>query len=1077
MAQYQHLDEIDHILARPDMYVGSTQCTKKDLHIYNFDSQKCLMKNIDYNPGLERIFLEPLSNACDNSFRSIEKGINPGEINVTVVDGRISIENKGNPISIYFMEDHGMYSPEFIFSKLRTGSNFDDNQERQLCGRNGFGVKLTNVYSNYFKVECCDGTQLYSQTWTEHMRKKSQYTLVKTRQEAFTRITFEPDYAYFYRETDIKINDLTDDFKSLFARHCLNASFTTRIPVNYGDVKFKFDDIQLFAKAYISNNVNMSNSIKYADEKNQLFIVDTPDQGQIISFVNGMNTTKGGVHVEAFLDKIIVAIVEKVNSKEKKTKKINKSDVKPHLSIFLSCSISKPEFDNQSKETLQKPKPKIPKDSNLEEEGKKMLKWEIFDRLKATLNSKNYKDVSKTDGKKKMFISHVNLEDARYAGSARSNECILFLCEGISASTFVLKGTGDKRDIYGVFPLKGKPLNVTKSSNYRIYNNTEIQALKTIIGLKQSVDYSKDENRNTLRYNHICIAADADVDGTHIRWLLHNLFYEQYNDLIRGGFVKVLLTPIIKASHGKQTRKFYTEKEFEDWLSQSESHKNWKTNHMKGLATSEDSDIIEEFKNPNIVTYEYDDHAKDYLQLAFGDYMEDYRKKWILNYDHNKIDTVNKPGTISYGINNELVEYSLYSVKTKLPSIVDGLKVCQRKIVYGAMKKGKSSFNKVDRLASSVAEISCYKHGETSLSDAIKIMAQDFIGSNNLPILEGSGQFGSRKELGGDAGAGRYISAKISKNAPLIFRHEDDILLEQTIVENERCEPKYYYSIVPLFAINGAEGIASGFSSKIWNRSPKQVIHFIRNWLQNIENKPLKPFFSNYKGKIDRDEKGWYSEGSFHKKYSSVIVDELPVNVSFVMYEKKLEKLKQSKVISDFKSSSTSINVCDKIELQPCIDVRGCKTPSIKSLKLKKYLSENVTLLDKNGKPIKYNSVEDAIVEFCKIRLEAYKERKNKTIPLLKRDLNNNRLKMQFISDVLNGSINIKQNDQSLLIELKKKGYDESFLQMSVRSLTNTKIEEQERKIKDQEDQLKRYTETSHIKLWLDELSELESTL
>ncbi|NDH07854.1 hypothetical protein EBX93_18390, partial [bacterium] len=367
----------------------------------------------------------------------------------------------------------------------------------------------------------------------------------------------------------------------------------------------------------------------------------------------------------------------------------------------------------------------------------------------------------------------------------RSKECMLFLCEGLSASSFVIKGTGTKRDVYGVFPLKGKPLNVTKSSSDKVNENTEIQSLRKIIGLKSNVDYSQDENLDTLRYGSVCLACDADVDGIHIRFLLHNLFMEHYKTLLKRGFVKVLLTPIIKAVHGKQAKKFYSEKAFQQWLQEDENNKNWKTYHMKGLATSEDEDISEEFNNPNIVVYDYDEKAEDYFKIAFEKYMEDLRKKWILNYDPNVNDTQNKEGSLSYGINNELILYSVYSVKTKLPSLFDGLKVCQRKILYGAMKKGRKEFIKVDQLASYVAELTSYHHGEGSLSDAIINMGQDFIGSNNVPLLEKKGQFGSRKELGKDAGSGRYIYTRVSSIVQYLFRQEDEVLLEQVVDEND----------------------------------------------------------------------------------------------------------------------------------------------------------------------------------------------------------------------------------------------------------------------------------------------------
>jgi len=344
-----------------------------------------------------------------------------------------------------------------------------------------------------------------------------------------------------------------------------------------------------------------------------------------------MWTRNGGVHADAAFKSLASNIVSTINGQEKKERKykIDMGDVKKHVSMFVSCWLPDPKFDGQTKTALRSPTPKIVIDTKIIEP---IMDWKLIHRLYAELDAKHFKILSKSDGKKKRHIEIKKGTDANFAGTGKSKQCTLIVVEGNSAGGYAdtLMCLSEKgRDKMGILPLRGKPLNVMNATALQIGKNNEIKELKRMLGIREKVDYLKNENFDTLRYGHLMILSDSDVDGKHITGLILNIFHCLYPSLLARGFIKYLRTKIIDVRKGRGYRKFYTYNEYCKWKDATPNYKTWEHNYYKGLGTSEDSDIEEDFKDPHIVACIYDDLAPMAITRAFDKELANQRKEWI----------------------------------------------------------------------------------------------------------------------------------------------------------------------------------------------------------------------------------------------------------------------------------------------------------------------------------------------------------------------------------------------------------------------------------------------------------------
>lgn len=624
--------------------------------------------------------------------------------------------------------------------------------------------------------------------------------------------------------------------------------------------------------------------------------------GIVVSFVNCLMTSEGGAHINSIQDAVIPAILNKINNKEpiatnpkakgkqtramrrraKKGKEINANntknnkkpaatikpgDIRPSLSMIVACRVVNPKFTSQIKDKLSSPslKVKFPPETI-----KPILSWGFMDRLKATLRAIELTSLSKTDGRKLKYVKMAKGFNANDAGGPNSQNCSLWIVEGNSAMAYgvtLISLIPNGRDTIGILPIRGKLLNVTNASPARIIENKEIQQLKKALGLREGTNYLDEGEFNTLRYGSLMIMADADPDGSHIKGLIMNFFNEFYPSLLQRGFIYDYRTKYLKGTYRGASVNFYTESEFDEWKKVTPDWGKWTLDYFKGLGTSEDKDVEEDRKNPNIVQLLQDQHASSHFSLAFGKTNSDQRKDWfdewrqLMDKAYTLQNVTQVPITTFF--NREFILYILESLKRAIPRMSDGLKRCQGQIVWGVMKKwngtdrSKWQKQKVAQLGSHVATVVNYKHGEASLSLAIVCLARKFIGSNvSVNILEPLGQYGNRLEGLNSHAAPRYLFTKPSKHFYLIFRKEDTPILKYDTDDGKKADPIQFAPIFPYALLNTITGVATAYSSNFMSYNPIEVIDWLIMYISNKwygtkhEFYDLVPWFYGFKGDI-----------------------------------------------------------------------------------------------------------------------------------------------------------------------------------------------------------------------------------
>ena len=753
---YQKKTQLEHILLRPDTYVGSVQASIEKLWVYDSDKRTMVYRELTYVPGLYKIIDEILVNAADNKIR--DPSMDTIKVNIDAKSGEISIYNNGNGIPIEIHKEHNVYVPELIFGHLLTSSNYNDNEKKVTGGRNGYGAKLTNIFSTVFIVETSDSStgKKYRQIFRNNMSVTEPPKITSnSKKEEYTLVSFKPDFQKFNMS-----NELDDDIIALLKKRVYDlAGCLKNVKVFLNGERVKIKDFKEYALMYLSGTddfIDSRSSIIYEEVNPRWEIAFVPSSEgtfQHISFVNSICTSKGGTHVNYVADQIVGKLMAAVTKKAKDAKNIKKSQIKNHMWLFINCLIENPTFDSQTKENLTL-KASLFGSKCIPSEAyyNKLLKSSVIESILEDVKFKLSKELKKTDGKKSGRIAGIaKLDDANNAGGKKGQECTLILTEGDSAKALAVAGFSVVgRDNYGVFPLRGKLLNVREGSHTQIMNNAEIQYIKQILGLKQGKEYV---STSELRYGHLMIMTDQDHDGSHIKGLIINFLDYFFPSLLKiPGFLMEFITPIVKCTRGNIKRSFFTMPEFESWLEDNDNGKGWKIKYYKGLGTSTSEEAKDYFKNLRT-------HRKPFRQIqqgehelidmAFSKKKADDRKEWLKNYEPGTYMNHNvNEITITDFINKELILFSRADNERSIPNVLDGFKPGQRKVLYTCIKNKYKNEVKVSSLAGAVLSEAAYHHGDSSLQGTIIAMAHDFVGSNNVNILHGVGQFGTRLQVG-----------------------------------------------------------------------------------------------------------------------------------------------------------------------------------------------------------------------------------------------------------------------------------------------------------------------------------------
>ena len=1077
LAKYQKMSDKEHILKKPDTYIGSIEMSEAETFIYDSATSSIVQRAIHYIPGLYKLFDEGAVNSRDHFVRQEQaiRDAKPNALPVTCIefeiseDGTISITNDGNGIDVAQHPEHKLWIPEMIFGHLRTSTNYDENKKEKIVGgKNGFGFKLVLIWSSWGRVETVDHIRglKYIQEFKNNLDEICPPKITKcTTTKPYTKVSFRPDYARF------GIQGLTPDMRALFEKRIYDIAAITdkSVKVKYNGAVVPVKHFQQYIDLYIGAKGETKRIYEAPDPRWEYVVSLAPNgEFQHVSFVNGIYTQKGGKHVEYIMNQIVRKLTEYIKNKKKVD--VKPTTIKEQLAIFLRCDIDNPSFSSQSKDEMGTAVASFGSTCKVSDDFvEKLAKMGVMDAACALTEVKENKAAKKTDGTKTRTIRGIpKLIDANFAGTDKSAQCTIIFCEGDSAKAGIVSGLSrEDRNLIGVYPMKGKMMNTRGEAVKKIAENHEIMEIKQILGLEVGRKYTPDDVKYRLRYGKVLFMTDQDLDGSHIKGLGINLFQNEWSTLTEiPGFIGFMNTPILKAKKGTQEKVFYNEGEYRAWKEATESMEGgaaqpsgWTTKYYKGLGTSTGKEFKEYFEHKKIVDFTHSGDACDNaIDMVFNKKRADDRKTWLATYSRDRyLDTLQPSVTYQKFINDEMIHFSKYDCDRSIPNLMDGLKISLRKILFSAFKKNLKTEIKVAQFSGYVSEHSGYHHGEASLNAAIVGMAQNFVGSNNINLFEPNGQLGSRLKGGKDSASERYIFTQLNKLTRLIYRSEDDNTLTYLDDDGQSVEPIYYVPIIPMVLVNGTKGIGTGFSTDIMCYNPAQIIAYIKHKLVGATAAPtIEPFYKNFKGTIRRvgDTKYLFKGCYTILDDKKIRITELPVGTWTDDYKSFLENLiepnaaaaggkdkdkdkdgaaSSAPIVKEYNDMSTDTHVDITVTMAAnIIKTYSEKATEFECNMLEKVLglyttqsTTNMNLFDSKEKLVKYSSAEEIADSYSVTRLEFYAKRKDALIAALRKELMVLSNRARYITELLEDKIDLRRKTNKQLVELlKERKYD-----------------------------------------------------
>lgn len=1230
-AQYQQKTDREHILDNPDTYIGSVETSVQPMYLLDCgdttaatatmtacattaatsttgstddnvatattattdstDMKRIIQRDVSFNPGLYKLFDEGIVNCRDHVVRMNEQIKVAGSgaatttlkpvtyINITIdPTGLISMENDGNGIDVAKHPEYETWIPELIFGHMRTSTNYNKKEDKIVGGKNGFGFKLVLIWSTEGRVETIDHTRglKYVQSFGPNLSSIGTPKITKcAKSKPMTKVSFRPDY----QRLGIKMSPtggIPADMLGVLVRRIYDiAAVTDRsIKVRYNGTVVPVKGFGDYIDRMIGTKTETRRAYETPHPRWEYSVSISPNEEFThVSFVNGIYTSKGGKHVEYLTSQITRKLIAYIASKKKMD--VKATTIKEQLMIVCRCDITNPSFDSQTKDYMSTPSAKfgssfVVSDPFIE----KLAKMGIMDAACALTQVKETAVAAKkTDGSKKRHISGIpKLIDANMAGTARSHECTIILCEGDSAKAGIVSGLSKSdRDLIGIYPMKGKLFNVRGEMAKRIAENKEITDIKKIVGLENGKKYSSADVATTLRYGRILFMTDQDLDGSHIKGLGLNLFEAEWNSLSKiPDFIGYMNTPILKARKGKEVRVFYSDAEFALWKgggapltphtgegggesggesgvlegvdnSTSDSAASptsptsqipavggtgglppgWTVKYYKGLGTSTAAEFKEYFKDKKIVMFNHTgDISNNAIDMVFNKKRADDRKTWLSGYDRNlSMDCGKSSVTFEEFIDREMIHFSKYDCDRSIPNVMDGLKISLRKILFAAFKKRLHTEIKVAQFTGYVSEHSGYHHGEASLNGAIVGMAQNFVGSNNINLFQGNGQFGTRLQGGGDSASERYIFTLLHTLTRLVYPEPDDHVLTYLADDGLPVEPVFYAPIIPMLLVNGSKGIGTGFSTDIMCHDPKQIIARIRWKLQSCgggaatdTTQPydsIDPYYEGFTGTIERIDDQTSEHGKkylFRGTYRTVDADtihvtELPVGFwteDFKLYLETLLDPNSKKniggkpVVREYTDMSTDTLVDFTVKFQKgqlAILAKESHDHSVDGIeKLLKLTNTrqttNMHAFDHHEHLHRYDTVDDIVNVYFDERLAVYARRRDHILATLLRELTVLRNKVRYVEETLNDTIDLRRRTRAdISAMLRAGGYEtidmdgdfKYLVKMSMDSVSDESIARLTAEMNKKSAEYTEILETTERMMWLKELDVLES--
>lgn len=1017
------------------MYVGPL--TSHTMAVALVSEGKQFYEDIMLAPALRRILIELACNAADNVAESRREKILPGSISFTL-DKYITVTNEGRPIPVEKMirpTGETDWIPSVMFSKMFASSHYDDSQERDTAGVYGVGAKMCNSLSSFFSVLVRDGKNEFYQEW-KRGKEVAPAKVKKCTDGCIVSITFSPDMSKF--EDSVSLQDNPKLVRKIAADIALFA----RVPVHFTheNKKETFDYSNSISPALELRGATRHITLSHPNHKCWIFYNKTCTIQE--SYVNSTPTYTHGTHVNA-----LIKAIKNELKKKKGFNNVKKNIIMACFSFVLCSTIDRPAFDGACKDKLSTKIPVFNWDNMLASMENTLP--DLLERAKAIIDSKHYKS-----------LNGIKISAREYQHSTRKVRGVrprrLWISEGISAAATVLNtimSLYGNREYDGILAIRGKTLNVRNKEIEDIVQNVVIGKIITAMNIQVGADYRDPKVRASLRYDELVIAADADLDGNHIRCLLLDLMKQLVPDLIvicaeeGKSFIYSMQSAYMRLMIGEKRFVFYNLEDWEAWVAANPT--GWSKKYLtycKGLGSSGPMDIardVQQAGEDKILTpISFPDGSEQALSLAFDKRFTDLRKEWMMG---DIVLPIEEEESVPTLIQRDLLPYARQTLKRAIPGL-DGFNECQRLGLWSVLTQGGG---KSDAVLGDVLKRFNYKHNIKALYEAVSGMSAGYPGTNNIPFFSPEGgNFGSRSQLGKDRGGSRYTEIALRPFVRYIFRKEDDHIMQRKHENGNDYEPLCLLPIIPTWLVNGTGGISTGWNTFIPCYNPKDVIRCLKSLTlgEELKQDGLVPWYRHFKGTItlktirqDQEEedvngntwvikKGEQAVRIAGKKsvttkdgVTEINITEIPPYVSTLDY---IDALKE--VATEYKQKEPNNHGSANT-----IDIRFTTKVPIPDNRLKlSYTNSlsNMNLLGDDGVPITVRTPEGGLLMWYKWRIEGYRKRKASELAATESALAVERDYYHFLKSVLDKKFNPNPGNDiddrgKYVLWLTRKGY------------------------------------------------------
>ena len=649
--KYKSMTDIQHILARPGMYIGSTKKELQSGFLYNINTGQ--MEQCEYIvvPGMLKIVDEIISNSCDEYRRNDNMGLTELSVEINTADGYIKVHDNGG-IAVVEHKDAGCYLPEFIFGQLRTSSNYNDDDNRTGVGTNGVGSSIANIFSTKFIIETADKKHYYKRSWSDNMSVLNDDLVIRDckRTEHGTITTMYIDFKRFNN------NKPDEEFCRIILTRCINAAVSNKgLKVSYTDdlytknnvqsvfdptaeledilddnvseqqnntLTFKFDSLKEYVIEMYKDIIGDEEQCIYYNDEDKEFIL-VPENSINVGFVNGAECSNG-THIKAIRSVVNESLYTFL-------KKKHKIDITPRqcdncYSLFCELTVSNPEYDSQTKDTLTTPVSKFYKDENKQFNipdvvTNKVIKSDIIECVLDWYKQKSVAEDAKTLRKLNREASKGLKRPDKFidCASKKPADRQLWIFEGDSAKA-AFRSCRNPQTQAGLI-MRGVPKGAYGLKATDIMKNDVYNDIIKVTGLK----FGEEFKMKDLKFSKIVISSDMDVDGHHIAGLLQQ-FFSNWPELFEQGIVVRSISPIIIAKKGKQVKEYYN---IDDFKKEQKKLNGWTIKYVKGLGAQNMDESKLMYHSPRFESYKLDEQSDTNFEVWFSSDTEKRKKALI----------------------------------------------------------------------------------------------------------------------------------------------------------------------------------------------------------------------------------------------------------------------------------------------------------------------------------------------------------------------------------------------------------------------------------------------------------------